>query len=66
MNQEENIVVQRIKDFEERFLMKFVVTLKMCQKLGIQKSRIDKIMNGTLEPTIYENIVFQRFLKVPK
>ncbi len=63
---ENNTVIQRIKDFEGRYFMKFKISFNMCKKLGIQRKRLQKILDGNLEPTMYECIVFDKFLHLPK
>lgn len=63
---DENKVLQRIKAFEERYLMKFQISFEMCKKLGIQHKRLQKILNNEIEPTLYEVAVFDKFLKLPK
>ena len=63
---ENNVVLQRIKDFEDRYLMQFQISFGMCKKLSIQRKRLQKIINNEIEPTKLECRIFERFLKLPK
>lgn len=62
----ENKVLQRVKAFEEQYLMKFQISFNMCKSLGIQRKRLQKILDDELKPTLYECAVFDKFLKLPK
>lgn len=62
---ENDIIIQRIKDFEDRYLMKFQISFPMCEKLGLQHKRLVKIISKEIEPTFYETVVLERFLKLP-
>lgn len=61
----DNLVIQYIKAFEARYLMTFKVSFPMCKKLGLQRNRVVRIKKGLIEPTDYELVVLERFLKLP-
>ena len=61
----ENKVLQKVRAFEERYLMKFQIPFSMCKSLGIQRKRLQKILDKEIEPTLYECAVFDKFLKLP-
>jgi hypothetical protein len=65
MTMEQNLALQYIKAFENRYLMAFKISFPMCKKLGIQRKRLEKIKKGEIEATAYETVVLERFLKLP-
>jgi hypothetical protein len=62
---EQNLALQYIKAFENRYLLEFKISFPMCKKLGLQRNRLVKIKKGLIEPTVYEIVVLERFLKLP-
>lgn len=66
MTTEKNSILQRIEDFEKRYLMPFKLTFEMCKRMGVQRKRLQRIINGEIEPTMYECLVFEKFLVIPK
>jgi hypothetical protein len=62
---EQNLALNYIKAFENRYLMELKISFPMCKKLGIQHKRLVKIKKGEIEATAYETLVLERFLKLP-